>query len=168
MLCSNDEPYEQETQQLVRIFTAQCPGYLSDLKDRFEEDRKVASVPADAGDFHAALSRLHQFSQVFHSDREIQLELAKVANNAVNYYGIAQEFAQLEDWGMRLVTLAETSRWLEDQEIQFALAAGAINAVLSTNGDQFTAWKSRLNRCARRNNGNLEIQRLIFDNDIVL
>ncbi len=83
----------------------------------------------DLAPLDAALTRLADIADARPYDAEVRGLEAKGAVNAIDYYGSAQCFADLERWGARLVALAADPRLADDREIRENEASCSINAI---------------------------------------
>ena len=98
--------------------------------------------------FEAALEKLCSLSARRPFDPFIRLCEAMAAGNAVNAYGTAGRWDDLERWGKRLTDLADAETFSADPAIRLREAMAAVNAVdvYGTAGrwDDLERWGKRL------------------------
>ena len=93
-------------------------------------------------------------NEKWRDNADIQLALANGAFNAMNRYGSAQQWDELERWGDVLRGLAENEKWRDNGEIQLELAKGAFNAMCgygtAQQWEQLERWGGRLQHSLSR------------------
>lgn len=136
-------------QKIQDRLDALAPGRIQALREEINAlVDETAAAELELSRLTQIMARLADLADSRPWDTDIRLQEAKAACNAMFEYGQWQQWLQLEEWGKRLINLAENERFSDDPNMRLLEAKAAYTAMANygkaQDWDALEKWGDRL------------------------